>query len=218
MIGNSVLFADFSENFPSCPDKLGMFYFFCENRSEIFKGVSFVGTSRDETYFSIFKRTKCCDETLGRSGFGIIDKLDSIFLSDKFETMRKSRYIFQIFSRSLRAYFQRSSYKRRRKNIHRIMDPRKLCFAEFVFLSTGDNDIFSVGSIFEIFIYSKYPHIWDIFRDIESKLLGSGKHLFVNNGISRCIMEYPHFRMEIVLKVWMPVQVIGFEISEDGMI
>ena len=87
--------------------------------------ISLVGTSRDETYFSIFKGTEGCYEALRRSGFGVIDKKYSIFLSHKLQSMSKPGYISEVSPDSFGANRESIHYEHGREDIHRIMNSRE---------------------------------------------------------------------------------------------
>lgn len=130
MIWNPLLFADFPEDFPSLSDEFGVFHFLTQDRSEVLEGISFIGSSRDETYFLVPKRAERSDETLGGSGFGIVDEGYPVLGGHRLQTMRKSGYIREILPCPLGTDLESIRHESGGEDIHRIMDSGKPRFAQ----------------------------------------------------------------------------------------
>lgn len=84
-----------------------------------------------------------------------------------------------------------------------------------VFFPPRDDDIRSFDPVFQFLVCSKKSDIFEI--KCKSQFFRFCKHLCIDNRSSGRILEESHLGVKIILQICVPVEMVGFEIGENGM-
>lgn len=186
----------------------------------MWKMISLIWSSDDEEeIFCITIGSECCFKTLTWGGFRIFYDRDTALFSDFLETVRESPYRCEVDLCSFGAYAHLIGHESTREDVHRIMWSRELCFREFIFFASWDDDILTITpiSIFFVSRESEYTSIQQ-WRNIKSMLISKFEYLRCDDRLF-CRMSYEsHLCIIVFLEVSMPVEMVRFDIGIETVI